>query len=75
MTTTESSVPDVADSPPTREAESIDGELRRAIETIESPEYQSDNPAFRSLTARDAVLLTTLYVVIPVVLAVAVWLA
>lgn len=49
--------------------EGMDAALREAVATIDSPDYQHENPAFSPLTTRDWVVMAALYVGIPVVLA------
>ncbi|MEE3853024.1 hypothetical protein VZC37_21995 [Gordonia sp. LSe1-13] len=75
MTTTESAAAGVGDRPMNSAGGSIDAALREAIDTIDSTDYRHDNPAFGSLSGRDALVLGVLYVLLPVVLAIAVWIA
>lgn len=73
MATAPSPVPEVGENPPNPASAdpgtSLDAALREAVITIDSPEYQTGNPAFNPLTTRDWVVMLAVYVAIPVLFA------
>jgi hypothetical protein len=55
-------------------ASSLQGSLVGLIDTLDSAEYRESSPAFQPLARVDVAVLIGLYVLVPVVLAIAVWL-
>ncbi|WP_231643953.1 low temperature viability 1 family protein [Mycolicibacterium baixiangningiae] len=70
-------MPDVGKGPSPRDnvGSDLDTALREAVETLESSAYQDGNPAFDAFTMRDWLVMWTVYGVVPIVLALVVWLS